>query len=280
MRSRFNRSGGSSVSFFAFQDVITGTTGFLIIITIFLALNLDDVIGSSQDRDPDRVTEEALNLALEEVIELRRQASSMMPATGEDPETLRRIIAELKRSIERLSTSGEMSAAQPPTEEALLMREVRLERQKLLAKLELLKKSMPETTREAAQAESRVASLESEVKEAESRLQQTLDRKNVLKLIPERSSTSKEPVLVVVQKLSARVHLFDGAEPQIVSSDSDLVGALKKYPAESHYVVLYFKPSGAARFDDLTKLVRGAGYEIGYDVVSEEVELETQRTKN
>ena len=54
MRGRFQKSHGSAVSFFAFQDVITGTTGFLVIITIFLALNLDEVISVSSVQIPIR----------------------------------------------------------------------------------------------------------------------------------------------------------------------------------------------------------------------------------
>jgi hypothetical protein len=277
MHGRFNKSSASGVSFFAFQDVITGTTGFLIIITIFLALSIDEVI----EIDSPPVTNESvaghLAKTLEQVLSLKEQVNSSQLAPGENRETLTRMIEELKRSIDRLSPSTTPDPRQMSVEEANLSRELRLESQKLLTRLDTLKKLLPDTTKEAAQAESRIAALESEVKDVENRLQQTIDRKNVLKLIPEKSSTSKEPVLIIVQKVHLQVQIFGGGPPKIINSNDELLNVMRSYPTTNHYAVLYFKPSGALRFQELTKELRTAGYEIGYDLISEDIELDTRR---
>lgn len=278
MQARFNKSSSSGVSFFAFQDVITGTTGFLIIITIFLALSVDQVFEVNDDGEPNKAVAEALQKTLEQVSELKQKVESSQMAPGENRETIARMIEDLKRSIDRLSQPTRPDLRQKSMEESKLSRDVRIETQKLLTKLDALKKLLPDTTKEAAQANSRIAALESEIKDTQNRLQQTIDRKNVLRLIPEKSNTSKEPVLIVVQKSHLKVQIFGDAPPKLLTSDDELQAALQSYPITSFYAVLYFKPSGALRFQDLTKRLRQAGYEIGYDLISEDIELDTRKT--
>ncbi len=99
----------------------------------------------------------------------------------------------------------------------------------------------------------------------------------MLRLIPEKSNTSKEPVLIVVQKSHLRIQIFGDAPPKILNSSDELLETLHSYPTTSYYAVLYFKPSGALRFQDLTKEIRQAGYEIGYDLISEDIELDTRK---
>lgn len=274
MRGRFQKSHGSAVSFFAFQDVITGTTGFLVIITIFLALNLDEVISISSDVDPHSAMAVTLKDTLAEIVKLKQKGVMAELSPNETEETIRRMIEELKRSIERLTPSTQPDATQKTTEESPLQREVRIEKQKLLTTIESLKKLLPETTEKAAKAESEVAAKESEVKKIQSLLQMSYDQQNVLRLIPEKSTTNKDPVLVVVDKTGFRIQLFDGSKSKSASSLEELMQTLTAYPSAQHYIVLYFKPSGSLQFDEVTRRTRGAGYEIGYDLIPEHIQLE------
>ena len=275
MRGRFQKSHGSAVSFFAFQDVITGTTGFLVIITIFLALTLDEVISASSSADPHPVLTVTLQETLAEIAKLKPGASMAVLSPHENEETVMRMIDELKRSIDRLTPSTQPDATQKNSGESLLDREVRIEKQKLLTTLESLKKLLPDTTKAAALAESELAARESEVKKVQSALQQSYDRQNVLRLIPEKSTTNKDPVLVVVDKSGFRIQLFDGSKAQSASSLADMMQTLTTFPSAQHYIVLYFKPSGSLQFDEITRRTRGAGYEIGYDLIPEHIQLET-----
>lgn len=274
MRGRFQKSHGSAVSFFAFQDVITGTTGFLVIITIFLALNLDEVISVSSDADPHSALAVTLKDTLAEIVKLKQKGVMAELSPNETEETIRRMIEELKRSIERLTPSTQPDATQKTTEETPLQREVRIEKQKLLTLIESLKKLLPETTEKAAKAESELAALESEVKRIQSILQMSYDQQNVLRLIPEKSTTNKDPVLVVVDKTGFRIQLFDGSKSKSANSLEELMQTLTAYPSAQNYIVLYFKPSGALQFDEVTRRTRGAGYEIGYDLIPEHIQLE------
>lgn len=274
MRGRFQKSHGSAVSFFAFQDVITGTTGFLVIITIFLALNLDEVISVSSDADPHSALAVTLKDTLAEIVKLKQKGVMAELSPNETEETIRRMIEELKRSIERLTPSTQPDATQKTTEDSPLQREVRIEKQKLLTIIKSLKKLLPETTEKAAKAESEVAALESEVKRIQSLLQMSHDQQNVLRLIPEKSTTNKDPVLVVVDKTGYRIQLFDGSKSKSASSLEELMQTLTAFTSAQHYIVLYFKPSGALQFDEVTRRTRGAGYEIGYDLIPEHIQLE------
>lgn len=274
MRGRFQKSHGSAVSFFAFQDVITGTTGFLVIITIFLALNLDEVISVSSDADPHSALTVTLKDTLAEIVKLKQKGVMAELSPNETEETIRRMIEELKRSIERLTPSTQPDATQKTTEESPLQREVRIEKQKLLTLIESLKKLLPETTEKAAKAESELAALESEVKRIQSLLQMSYDQQNVLRLIPEKSTTNKDPVLVVVDKTGFRIQLFDGSKSKSANSLEELMQTLTAFPSAQNYIVLYFKPSGALQFDEVTRRTRGAGYEIGYDLIPEHIQLE------
>lgn len=274
MRGRFNKSGASTVSFFAFQDVITGTTGFLIIITIFLTLNLDEVIGvSHQKDDPKNPVAEVLQKTLEKIVALKKKVAVTQLAPGETRETVMRMIEDLKKSIARLSTPEEMPDNKQPDGESMLDREIRLDVRKLQALLDELKKLLPDATDKAAKAESVIAALESQIKDAQKRLQQSIDNKNVLRLIPERSSTNKEPLLIVVKKNSLQLQFFDGTDAKECHSEDELLAALQAYPGTQYYAVIYFKPSGALRFKDVTKALRQTGFEIGYDLIGEETEL-------
>lgn len=275
MRGRFNKSSGSTVSFFAFQDVITGTTGFLLIITIFLALNLDEVIGVSSDADPHAALAVTLKDTLAEIVKLKQQGVMAVLSPNDTEETLTRMIDELKSSIARLDPSSHPDPTKKVTDETPFEREIRIEKQKLLTALEALKKLLPESTKKAAEAESRLVALESEIKKIQSRLQQTYDQQNVLRLIPEKSTTNKDPVLVVVDKSGFRIQLFDGSKSKSASSPADLMQTLTAFPSAQHYIVIYFKPSGSQQFADINKRIRGAGYEIGYDLIPEHIQLET-----
>ena len=279
MRGRFNKSDASVVSFFAFQDVITGTTGFLVIITIFLALNLDEVISTSSTPDPNASLAVALKETLEEIAQAKRAGPMTELPSNETAETLTRMIAELKLSIERLIPATDAKTPTAPSGETQLDIEIRIEKQKLLTTIESLKKQLPDNTREAAEAESKMIALESEVKEAESRLIKSYDQKNILRLIPQKSSTNKDPVLIVVEKSGYNLHLFDGSKAQQSSTRNELMQSLSAFSPATHYAVLYFKPSGSQQFDEMNKRIRGAGYEIGYDLIPEHIQLETTAAK-
>lgn len=258
------------MSFFAFQDVITATTGFLIIITIFLALDVHEVVKTGLGPAAPVELTESLQQKVEEIVALKERVIAL-PTADEDEQTLRRMIAELRRSIERLSPT---SAPGPrPVEESEMSRELRIEKQRLLTRLAELEKQLPAATKNAKDADARLAALEQQVLELQSRLQKAYDEANNIRLIPDRTDTSKEPVLLLVQKGGFQLLTIDGTRSARVTALADVTKLLKPFPPASSYVVFYFKPSGALLFGDGTGHVRDLGYEIGYDVLPEGAEV-------
>jgi hypothetical protein len=85
--------------------------------------------------------------------------------------------------------------------------------------------------------------------------------------------TNKEPVLVLVQGSLIRFQRADGVSAS-AGSIPDFVNYLRSITAATHYVVFYFKPSGANHFESLTKRARQEGFEIGYDVIPEDMDVE------
>ncbi len=274
MRQRFGKQGGSGVSFFAFQDIITGTSGFLIVLTLFLALNLDEVLVEGSNSEPLAKREGELRSMLSRIVSLKNMVADLQNQPAEDETTLRRMIGQLKTTVAVLES--------PPTpglnrdfDATARDRELRVSKQKLLTKLEKMNASMHQAELLSSGINKDVPDLEKKIKDAQSSLQRVRDRRNVISLVPERTNTKKEPVLVLVQGSLIRFQRADG-QPASVGSIPDFVNYLRAVTAAKHYVVFYFKPSGANHFESLTKRARQEGFEIGYDVIPEDMDVEFQ----
>lgn len=276
MKGRFSKSGMGGAGFFAFQDIITGTAGFLIVIAVFLALGLDQVVGVSEDTDPDLVSEEDLTPLLAEITRLKAEVSQLQVLPAQDEASLKRMVEDLKASISQLADETRRSSmVNPRLVESNLDREAQIEKEKHLTQLAILQKAQEAAKQQLQQSAQTLITMEQRTKDAEAQMQRSRDRQNVLRLIPERSDTSKEPILVLVRGNTFVVQSFDGAKAQIARTEAALMESLAVLSPAEHYVVLYFKPSGAHHFAAITQQVRGAGFEIGYDLIPEILELET-----
>ncbi|HYF34148.1 MAG TPA: hypothetical protein VD994_02570 [Prosthecobacter sp.] len=273
MRARFSGGRTGGVSFFAFQDIITGTAGFLIVVALFLALNLDRVILTSTDADRPDAREDGLKALHERIAHLKQKVVLLQKLPAEDEQTLQLAIDHYKSVIATLeprtpAASSAVTPGRPADRDSII------EREKAETALRDLEEIIRRTRKQLAEALQKLPELENQVKDAESSVQASRDRGNVLRLIPERTNTTKEPVLVLVEKSRLMIQTFDNALWKDVHSPADLLSALAVLPPSDHYVVFYFKPSGAGLFEGLTEIFRKAGYEIGYDVVPENIELE------
>lgn len=254
-----------------------GTTGFLVLIAVFLALNLEDDSTLSKDVDAPGLREEELIELAAETARMNDEVKALQKLPQEDEATLRRSIEALKASVLRLTaTSTEELPAAPQAPD----REVQIEVEKLLTKIENLKREQEEATRRVADVTTSMTETETQVKDAEARLLQSRDKGNVLRLIPERSDTTKEPVLVLVQQPPWIIQRFDGGAARTAYSIPEMLEVLSPLSPATHYVVFYFKPSGSKHFEGVTNRVRLAGYEIGYDLIPENLQLEFGGEKN
>jgi hypothetical protein len=193
-------------------------------------------------------------------------------ALAAEIQLLRSQLEALKERRARLRTDGEAMTA------GRGMDRVREEVARVRAQVAATGAALAEAKEKAAASQAAMVSLEQAVKQRESALLGERDRKNVLRLIPERTQTSKEPVLVLVTGAGLALQRFDAGEVVRVQRTRQFRDALEQFSSPDQYLVLYFKPSGAGRFDDLTEAAREAGFEIGYDAIPEEFEIEFRST--
>ena len=123
---------------------------------------------------------------------------------------------------------------------------------------------------------------EDALRERESQLLAEQAKKNELWLIPERTKTSKEPVLAVVSADAVILQRFDHPEKSELRGSglpAKFVDALKAYSKLDQYLVFYLKPSGVDHFDALVEAAKRAGFEVGYDAVGEEININFSTAK-
>ncbi len=273
MRQRFGNHGAGGVSFFGFQSVITGTVGFIIVLTLFLALCVKDIIPRPHaEGQPLAKREGDLHSMQSRILSLKKLVGDLQKRPADDEATLKRMIGQLTSTVAQLQT--------PPTpglgrdfDATAMDRELRDAKKKLLTKLDKMNASMHDAELLSSGINKDIPDLEKKVKDGQSSLQRMHSRRNVISLVPERMDTNKEPVLVLVQGSLIRFQRADGVSAS-AGSIPDFVNYLRSVTAATHYVVFYFKPSGANHFESLTKRARQEGFEIGYDVIPEDMDVE------
>jgi hypothetical protein len=266
----------SKLRFFVFQDIITCVTGVLIFIVLLMTVNIGGTTDTAKV-NPKLVAE--LNRLLDTLNHinisnggLQREVTDTqaMPSMDSlnaeiaglngDLQTQAQMATKLTQDIQSLGQ------AETAKESTLGLTDLRAEINKLEAEVS----KMRDANDAAAQE---MAALEEQVKQQESRLLQAKNDANKLWVIPEAADTTKEPVLVVVSGHSITMERFNKKESRVELPDSQWKSAfeesLKNYNHLNQYLVLYLKPSGIARFEDLLDIAKGADFEIGYDALEE-----------
>ncbi|GEP43920.1 hypothetical protein [Brevifollis gellanilyticus] len=273
MRERFGNHGTGGVSFFGFQSVITGTVGFIIVLTLFLALCVKDIIpkeATSPQPNPKRDGD--LKSMLSTIESLKNEVADYQSRPSDDEATLRRMIGQLTSTIAELDAKP-LPGLDRDADATGRDRELRAEKNKLLSRLEKMSASMHNGEKLSSGINKDILDMEKKLVDAQSSLQRQNNRRNVISLIPEKDGSGKEPVLVLVQGSLIRMQRSDGA-PAASGSINDFVKYIRAVSPATHYVVLYFKPSGTTHFEMLTKRARTEGFQIGYDVVPEDADIE------
>lgn len=271
MRSHFGRQAGG-ISFFAFQDIITGTSGFLIVLALFLALNLEEKLSEATAQHPYAKREEDLKSMQTQILLVKQQVADWEQAAGLDDTTLRRMIGQLKTSLTEMDARplpGMNQDADATGRDATL----RAEKRKLLTRLDEINASIHKGEQLSSGLVKDIPDVEKKIINAQSSLQRKRQLQNVITLIPEPDGRGKEPILVLVQSSLIR---FQRANSALADGGSvtEFSNYLRQTSPTTHYVVIYFKPSGAQHFELLTKRARAEGYEIGYDVIPEDFDVE------
>ena len=267
MRSKYRSYGGGGLGFFAFQDIITGTAGFLIVIAVLLALDINIPQGVLVEDDPSSPKRQQLERTLAEIAKLKAQLERLQVIPVESAETLQRQIAELRELIASISAE-QLKRSTREVPDAVMDQSLLIEKQKHITALREAEQKLAELKRTASEAASEVVSLEKSLRDAEQMLKQAISDKNVIKLIPDNVDQTKKPVVILADEGRYEIHTLNGEAKQ-ASSTPDLKNKLTAWPPSAHFLVIYYKPSSAAGFENLNQEMRGLGYEIGYDLVTE-----------
>lgn len=106
-------------------------------------------------------------------------------------------------------------------------------------------------------------------------------RRMAMKPVPGDPTKRLEPLLVTVTGQAAKLERYGiaGSKVPLPATGEDLATALKPFDPHHFYVVFYLKPSGIAAFADLKAAARAAGFEVGYDAMEEDAEIEFSTLK-
>ena len=131
--------------------------------------------------------------------------------------------------------------------------------------------------RQEARVRAEMASLEEQVARTQSQLLKARHRADRLWLVPDKSATTKEPILTVVWGSGIAIERFDHPDQRRKADRAGAAGAFQSCLREARpldqYVVFEVKPSGIGLFQDLSKSARERGFEIGFDAVEENREV-------
>lgn len=283
MSSRLRSLNSSKISFFAFQDIITSVSGILILITLILATELE-----RPRLQPAQVTDPQLSRKLEET--LRQQAEADLhnqqlqrlvveAETAPTPEKLAADIARLREQLveEKAKTAradAELAAGLSAIEardKALGLTDIVLQIQRVIQETESIVSQNVNVRQKMAELEQRVVSVQS-------RLLKLREQNEKLWIIPDRSGTTKEPILATVSASGVKMERFDHPEQGKEFSKANASSQFKSYldgirPTDQ-YVVFLIKPSGIDLFERLVKLARNREFEVGFDAVEEAREIQ------
>lgn len=265
------------ISFFAFQDIITAVTGIVILMALLMALQITKPLTTSTVADPERI---ALRDSLRDelaVLKLQALSATVEAQAGmADAAASQAEAANLNRLADVLDAdtkgiSSKASSLESAGHVEIDVEAVRTANAKAAAELKQVQQQMQETTDQIEKA--RI-----EVEEAERAVLAHLQNMQDLWLIPERSLTAKEPVIISVLKDRFTIQPVDAPAAYEVERgdkrEADLAAALGKLDPSKQYLVFYFRPSTLDDFEGINEKAKTLHYEIGYDLVEEDAQVQ------
>lgn len=257
-------------------------TGILIVISLMLALQLDNIAaptrpsGLSQDTDPVGDGKVALEAVLADLVIARSRLEMLQAGRRSEGQRgeVEAEIARMEESITRLKSreqanSGEDAVA--PLTPGLISKIAEIER--LKQETERVEARLAELDSGSAGEVEDLMALEKKVREMESVVARSRLEERKLRLIPESSETTKEPVIVVLSGKDFTIIEFDRPDTKVLVGIAELERALANFRQMEQYFVLFVRPSGTRNFEEVRNLVREAGFEVGYDAIDETTEL-------
>lgn len=272
MKRRFS-SGTGSTSFFAFQDIITAVTGIMVLIALLMALQ----ITSDQPSEPKIDSELTQTLAelsarrdeLHSQVEVIRATAKTAESGSEDVAAqignIEEMIRELNRESARLVQDANLATASNPAP---------VDIESIQKSNEQAKDTITKIQEQNKLLAREIADMEARVDKAQVAALEVASNTSDIWLTPDKSDTSKEPVIISVMPDTMTAQRLDAGQESEVrrtsNSESNLSELLKDTQPTDQFLVFYFKPSTLSGFDSVIEAAKSLGYEVGYDIVEEE----------
>lgn len=277
MSSRLRSLNSTKISFFAFQDIITSVSGILILVTLILATELDRPASRNrQDADPELEAKLAEILQQAETDARNQQLQNLLTAAETAPaaEKLEADILRLRTQLaEEKSKSTAVAAQLAANQAAITARDQALGLTTLKAQIKSILEEAAKLAGEEARVRADMDRMEQRVAGVESRLLKLRAREGQLWLLPDKSSTTKEPILATIGGAGAKVERFDRPDQSQAFDSATAASDFEAYLATAkplnQYIVFLVRPSGIELFDRLVKLAREKGFEVGFDALEE-----------
>ena len=278
MKARFQRGRVGGVSpFFAFQDIITSAMAVLITVVMLLALDIGEPGRTSAGEAASPELKQRLGGLLDQLSDANsklRMAQDAAAAAKLNPAMMKAEIETMRAEVAIIQAQhqvGEEDLAKTKRNDSAAIVRAELEKQK--AAIAAAAEQIAQREQEAARSLAEMKRAEDALHAKENQLVAQQARKNEIWLIPDKSETTKEPVLIVVTDNSLTVQRFDHpdkVEINGIALELRFAQALTAFSKNDQYLVFYFKPSGVEHFKGLTGIAKDEGFEIGYDAVGED----------
>jgi hypothetical protein len=257
----------NSVSFFAFQDVITSVVGIFVLITLIMVLELAQTVSERTASRSATVTQASLDSLANmeaEVQRLRAETQSLQAVINAASSTNR-------FTVERQSEEQAARLSQLEQDEQQLQRKVAGLRSQLAAALEVQRRAAADTASADQQATQRLDELEQQ-RAGLKRYASVLETDKTLLF---REQTREGRDLVLVRLEAGRIVVTDsqtGDDHQFSGSTrlQQFSTWLARLQLSDRHFLLIVKPTGVGDFKSVEELLERARAVYGYDIAPED----------
>ena len=281
MSSRL-RSLDSKISFFAFADIITAVSGVLIFVALLLATDLGvptDSRSKSENPEIEQKLQEAFAMQVDVDAQNQRLQELLTTAeTAPDPDKLQADIKRLRSQLaEEQKKQGAFNDQMAESQDAIAKRDAVLGLTDLKAKVAREAQEAKIIASQDTKVRAEMAALDQHLASVQSKLLILRQREGKLWLIPDKGSTTKEPILATVSASGVKLERFDRPDQTKDFSKSSARSEFDTYlngvkPVDQ-YIVFLVRPSGIGLFEDLVKSARDKNIEVGFDALEENKDI-------
>jgi hypothetical protein len=200
-------------------------------------------------------------------------AAETAPAAEKLETDITRLRAQLAEARKKHASVAEQLVA---SQSAIEARDRTLGLTDLKAQIQRVIQETESLARQEAEVRGEMAGLEQRVASVQSKLLKLREREGKLWLIPDKSSTTKEPILATISGTGAKIELFDQPDQtrqlNRTRAKSEFESVLRELRPLDQYVVFLIRPSGIELFESLVKSARDNGFDVGFDALEENLE--------